>query len=116
MKLIKLGYNLTDNSSIYEFQKELKKFQSDNFLNPDGNLNYSTKKTIDDAISKSSLPTKTLPKGTRLYYKPLPISDSITLQENTEVYIIDDTSFDDGWVQIMLPTGETLYVVINQEV
>jgi hypothetical protein len=116
MKLIKLGYNLTDNSSIYEFKKELKKFQSDNFLNPDGNLNYSTKKTIDEAITKSSLPTKTLPIGTCLYYKPMLISDSIILQEDTTVYIIDDTTFDDGWVQIMLPTGETMYTVFNQEV
>lgn len=108
-KLINLGYDLDYNSSSYVLEQQIKKFQKDHGLYEDGKLTTSTKNEIDKAISESTSPKMHLPRGTKIYLKPMFGSSSITLTEAQDVCVLD-INYDDGWVYIMTKDGTEGYV------
>lgn len=108
-KLIHLGYDLDYNSSAYVLEQQIKKFQADHGLYEDGKLTTTTKNEIDKAMTEGSSPTMHLPKGTKIYLKPMFGSSYSTLLEAEDVHVLD-ISYDDGWVYIMTKDGTEGYV------
>lgn len=115
-KLINLGYDLTYNSSSYVLEQQIKKFQADNNLDVSGVLTVSTKNKIDEILASSNMQTIYLPKGTKIYFSPMFSSDSEPVTEGQQVYILDDVSYNDGWMYIMTKDGVEGYVNIKEVV
>ena len=112
-KLINLGYNLDYNSSSSVLEQQIKKFQQDNGLDVSGTLTTSTKDKIDEALSKSKIPTMRLPIGTKIYLKPAFSSESEAITEEQDVYILDE--YNNGWIYIMTKDGVEGYINIKKE-
>jgi hypothetical protein len=108
-KLINLGYDLDYNSSLYVLEQQIKKFQKDHGLYEDGKLTTSTKSEIDKAVSESTASKMHLPKGTKLYLKPMFSSSNTIILEEQDVYVLD-ISYDDGWVYVMTKDGKEGFV------
>lgn len=108
-KLESLGYKVSYDSDRYIIKEQIKQFQIDNNLNPDGILTASTKQAIDNAINNSKLKTMELKTGQYLYFQPRDSSDYEILESVSVVYIISD-EYDLGWKQVMLPDGRTRFV------
>ena len=110
-KLINLGYDLDYNSSAYVLEQQIKKFQSEHEeLEVNGMLTISTKNKIDEMLNNSSLSTITVPIGTYIYMSPMFSSDKIQITEEQDIYILDEFSYDDGWVHVMTKYGEEGYI------
>lgn len=110
-KLIKLGYELDYNSNTNVLTQQIKKFQSDHKgLEVNGKLTSSTKDKINEALDNANIPTMSLSKGEKIYLKPLLSSGYETIIEDQEVYILNDISYDSGWVYIMTKDGKEGYI------
>ena len=110
-KLINLGYDLDYNSSTYVFEQQIKKFQSDNKdLEVNGKLTSETKNKIDQLLKNSSMKTITISKGTNIYMSPMFASDKHQVNNEQDVYVLDEFSYDDGWIHIMTKDGEEGYI------
>jgi len=109
-KLINLGYDLDYNSSTYQLEQQIKKFQADNGLDVNGMLTTSTKNKIDEVLRNNSYPTMYIPSGTSLYLSPTYSSASELILTEQNVYILDNTSYDNGWVYIMTEDGREGYI------
>lgn len=113
-KLINLGYDLDYNSSPAILEQQIKKFQLDHNLEANGKLTSTTKQEIDKALSHDNLLAITLSAGTKIYFNPAFSSEIImTLTEEQDVYILDNTSYDDGWMYIMTKDGKEGFVNIE---
>lgn len=116
-KLLELGYDLEYGSTKQELIAAIKKFQKENRLESNGDLNEETKKEIDNKYENIKLDqagkTITLPPGTNILYEPNGgVAYTLTKQET--VTIIDDSI--DGWYYIVLEDGVTVGYVEKQEV
>lgn len=110
-KLINLGYSLDYNSNSSVLTQQIKKFQSEHNLEANGKLTSETKKEINKALSNSNLPTKSFPAGTKIYFNAAFSSETVTtLTEDQDVYILNDTSYDDGWIHVMTKDGKEGFV------
>lgn len=114
-KLIALGYDLDYNSSSYILEQRIKEFQKDNGLYEDGKLTAETMGKIDEAILKKNSRKIPLKKGTKIYLKPMASGPHITLSEDQDVYVLDDSTYDDGWTYIMTKDGYEGYIKIEEE-
>lgn len=108
-KLINLGYDLDYNSSAYQLEQQIKKFQEDHGLDVNGILTTSTKNKIDEMLKNSSYPTMHIPSGTNLYLSPTFSSASESILEGQYVYVLD-SNYDNGWVYIMTQDGKEGYI------
>ena len=113
-KLINLGYNLDYNSGQATLTQQIKKFQQDNNLEITGTFDTFTKGKIDSLLKNGSLPTMMVPKGTKIYMSPLFGSAGAATIRDEEVYILDNTSYDDGWIYIMTKDGIEGYINIQE--
>lgn len=112
-KLINLGYDLDYNSSTYQLEQQIKKFQMDHGLDINGMLTTSTKNKIDEILQNSSYPTMKVPSGITLYLSPTYSSASERLWVSQDVYVLD-SSYDDGWVYIMTKDGKEGYINMSE--
>ena len=111
-KLIALGYDLDYNSNIYTLKQQIKKFQSDNKLDVNGDLTSLTMSEIDKALDNSNMITMYLPKGTKIYFKPSFESENEITTEEQDVFILDN--YHDGWRYIMDKNGVRGFVNIKE--
>ena len=109
-KLMELGYNLDYNATPEVYQRELKKFQTDNNIDPTGELTIQTMEAMDKILKSSDLPMITLQKGTKIYFGPETTFGSFVLTQEMTAVIINETSYDNGWVQIRLSDGREGYI------
>ena len=109
-KLILLG---VDFGTIGEQIKNFQKDQGD--LEVNGLLTLPTINRIDELLkyNDSSLPTKYLPKGTKIFVSPLFGSSNEALPEGQNVYVLNDFRMRD-WINVITKNGIKGYVYIKE--
>ena len=113
-KLMSLGYNVDTNSTHEQLIQAIKNFQRDNGIFEDGDLNYTTKETIDEELKKANKDiTVTLPKGTVIYSTPNTLSGVLNTYVNEIDAIVLDT-FEGDWVFVMTFDGIEGFVNVSR--
>ena len=115
-KLNILGYNVTSNSSDNELIKAIKDFQRDNNIQESGELNYSTKLAINEAISyKTDSNTLILPAGTVIFAGPTGYSPTLYdkgIKNETKAFVktVITNSSGNKWIYITTEDGIEGYI------
>lgn len=108
LMLIELGYDLDYGATEQDLATAIRKFQKENDLEANGDLNEETKQEITKKYDKLKLTqigkSLTLPEGTNILYEP-DGGVAYTLTQEETVTILDDSI--DGWYYIVLDDGVT---------
>lgn len=113
-KLIHLGYSLDFNATTEVYVREIKKFQTDNNLDPTGILTSQTIAEIEKELAKFKKEIVLfLPRGTRIYIGPSKAFDGFVLKEDEEVLILGDRTAN-GWTHIMTKDSIEGYINTNE--
>lgn len=107
VKLIALGYDVNTNSSLNDYERALKQFQSSNSISVNGVLNNITKGKIDEEFSKISANSVNLNGGTG--YSDIYTSKNPTLLSGSGI-ILNTLNTSNGTVyEIMDSVGNKYY-------
>ena len=115
-KLIELGYDIDYNCTEEELKAAVKKFQKDNNLEQNGELNQNTMDVIDSIFTDDSgtkVETMILVKGQTIYTEPSFDSQEVTtLNSSMEATILEE--FEGNWVKVLLEDGYTCGYIRRQ--